>query len=146
MFFLKHLPKLLGTGVVLILFGVSISFGQNSKPRPTPEDDVLHIDTDLVQTDVMVFDKQGNFVNGLQGEDFELRIDGKPRAISFFDRIVAGSHNENDQLAAARGETRKESSSSVALDRGRTVFFFVDDLHMAPNNLTTTRNLLQYYF
>ncbi len=131
---------------MLLLLGVSISFGQDSKPTPPEENDVLRTNTELVQTDVMVFDKRGTFVNGLRPENFELRIDGKPRAISFFDRIVAGSHNESDQLAAARGETRKENVAPVVFDRGRTVFFFVDDLHIAPNNMTITRNLLLHYF
>ncbi len=54
------------------------------KPRPPPakpQDDVVRVYTELVQTDVMVFDKQGRFVNGLTKDNFELRIDGKPRAI-----------------------------------------------------------------
>ena len=56
--------------------------------------DVVRVNTTLVQTDVMVFDKQGGFVDGLKREQFVLKVDGKPRDISFFERIVAGSRNE----------------------------------------------------
>jgi len=51
-------------------------------------------------------------------------------------------------LAAARGQTRSENTLSGGpepLDRGRTIFFFVDDLHLAAANLTSARNLLLYY-
>ena len=67
-----------------------------------PQDDVVRVYTELVQTDVMVFDKSGKFVNGLKAENFELRVDGKPRPIQAFEQIAAGS-SEESQLAAARG-------------------------------------------
>src|ERR1700730_1279945 len=77
---------------------------QNPKP-PKPDEEVVRVYTDLVQTDVMVFDKQGRFVNGLKREDFQLRIDGKPQPIEFFERVAAGSANEEMQLSAARGSS-----------------------------------------
>src|SRR5215510_3118785 len=73
-------------------------------PPPKSQDDVVRVYTELVQTDVMVFDKQGRFVNGLAKENFELLIDGKPKPIEAFEKITAGS-SEESQLAAARGAT-----------------------------------------
>ena len=78
----------------------------------------------------MVFDKEGRFVNGLTKDNFELRIDGKPRSIESFEMITAGS-DEETQLAAARGTTTINLKRPVPLDRGRIVFFYVDDFHMA---------------
>lgn len=124
---------------------------QEKQNKVSPEEsvDIIRTRTDLVQTDVMVFDKRGRFVEGLHREDFELRIDGEPKPISFFDRVVAGSYAEETQLAAARGgsSTVKQASAPVPapLDRGRTVFFFVDDLHMSANNLTSAREVLLHY-
>jgi len=43
-----------------------------------PDDDVVRVNTELVQTDVMVFDKRGSFVDGLKRDQFELKIDGRP--------------------------------------------------------------------
>jgi VWFA-related protein len=120
---------------------------QNKVP-PEESNDVIRVNTELVQTDVMVFDKGGRFVDGLRPEDFELSIDGKRQPISFFDRVTAGSRAEEAQLAAARGESAKKSpvgGGPVPLDRGRTVFFFIDDLHLAPNNLVTARKVLLHY-
>ena len=62
-----------------------------SKPSSTQspsQDDVIRVNTELVQTDVTVFDKKGRFVDGLTASDFELVIDGKPQDISFFERVA----------------------------------------------------------
>jgi hypothetical protein len=52
------------------------------------DEDVIRISTDLVQTGVAVFDRQGRFVEGLKKEDFELKVGGKPVKIGFFERAV----------------------------------------------------------
>jgi VWFA-related protein len=114
--------------------------------RPQDQSEVLRVYTQLVQTDVMVFDKQGKFVPGLTKEDFELRIDGKPKPIEFFEKITAGSVSEESQLAAARGSSARTNGSkppaSIPLDRGRPVFFYIDDLHMDLTGLKLTRDMI----
>lgn len=122
--------------------------GRSQTPESVGQDqpDVLRVYTELVQTDVMVFDRQGNFINGLKREDFELRIDGKVKPIEFFEKVTAGSISEESQIAAARGAvTRPNNSRSVGpvpLDRGRPVFFYVDDLHLDMASLAATRKLI----
>ena len=115
-------------------------------PARQDQTEVLRVYTDLVQTDVMVFDKQGRFANGLTAADFELRIDGKPKPIEFFERVTAGSVNEELQLAAARGASARPTStgsgSPAPLDRGRPIFFYIDDLHMDLASLQTARKLI----
>ncbi len=125
---------------------------QQQTPPPTPAteaprdgDEVIRVSTDLVQTDVMVFDKQGRFVEGLPRDQFELRIDGKPQEISFFERINAGSVDENAQLAAARGGNRSSAdnkSVALPLDRRRIVYFFIDDMHLSISSAVITRKML----
>jgi VWFA-related protein len=123
---------------------------QATRPAQREQDeDVVRINTELVQTDVMVFDKSGRFVDGLKPEQFELRVDGKAQAVSFFERIAAGSANEEAQLAASRGINRPSSASEqskpLPLDRGRTVFFFIDDLHISPGDVPRVRSLLSHF-
>ncbi|HEX6732666.1 MAG TPA: VWA domain-containing protein, partial [Pyrinomonadaceae bacterium] len=81
----------------------------------------------------MVFDKQGHFINGLTQNDFQLKVDGKIKPIQAFELIKAGS-NEEAQLAAARGTTVNTDLSKpnrpIPLDRGRTIFFYLDDFHL----------------
>src|SRR5215470_16805408 len=106
-----------------------------------PQDDVVRVYTELVQTDVMVFDKSGKFVNGLKADNFQLRVDGKPREIQAFEQISAGS-NEESQLAAARGANTVNLQRPVPLDRGRIVFFYIDDLHTDLAGLQATKKTI----
>lgn len=116
------------------------------QPAPRQGTDVVRVNTALVQTDVMVFDKQGSFVDGLKRDQFVLKINGKPREVSFFERIEAGSRNEEAQIAAARGTSNAAAGSgAIPLDRGRTVFFFIDDFHIAPGSNKQTRMMLERF-
>jgi VWFA-related protein len=101
---------------------------------------VVRVNTDLVQTDVMVFDKQGRFVDGLKREQFELTIDGKIQPISFFEQVKAGSAQEAAQLAANKNQTPSASVSTN--NRGRVIIFFLDDLHLSLDSLGRTRSML----
>jgi VWFA-related protein len=135
------------TACLALLFLTVQAVAQTPQKPPAPEpDDVVRVYSELVQTDVMVFDKQGKFVNGLKREDFELRIDGKPRPVEFFERIAAGKPDEDSQLSAARGsnDTARKPAAAAALpfDRGRTIFFYVDDLHLKPTNFLSLRKML----
>src|SRR3712207_6481907 len=53
--------------------------------EPQQDEDVLRVSTSLVQTDVTILDKQGRFAEGLKREDFELKVDGKPQPLVFFE-------------------------------------------------------------
>ncbi len=131
---------------LLILFINTTTIAQQTKPSPPKnDDDVVRVNTNLVQSDVMVFDKNGRFVEGLTREQFELKVDGKPRDIAFFDLIKSGTANEDAKIAAARGTARANSSGEqqpVLLDRGRTVILFVDDLHLSIESMKRTKDLL----
>ena len=123
---------------------------QPDAPAPTTvrdDEEVVRISTELVQTDVMVFDGSGKFVDGLKPEQFELRVDGKPQQVVFFERIKAGTVNEDAQIAAARGGGSGPSAggAAVPLDRGRTVVFFVDDLHLSPASAVHIRKTIHRF-
>jgi len=126
-----------------LLTSVSVLCAQTPQ-TPKPQDEVVRVFTDLVQTDVMVFDKQGRFVNGLTKDNFQLKIDGKAKEIQAFDLVKAGS-DEETQLAAARGGNIVSGKTVVPLDRGRTVFFYVDDFHMDLSGLVATRDVISSF-
>lgn len=134
------------SGLVLITPNV---FGQQQKPAQQA-DDVIRVNTELVQTDLTVVDKRGHFVDGLKAEQFELRVDAKPQPLIFFEQVAAGSSAEEKQLAAARTANERVVDSpdhkpSVASDRGRLIFFFVDDVHLTGESLTRARSLLSHF-
>ena len=117
-----------------------------ARPEQTPaavkeDEEVVRISSELMQTDVMVFDKSGKFVDGLGAEQFELKVDGRPQPIAFFERVKAGTVDEDAQIAAARGGGRA-AAGSLPLDRGRTVVFFVDDLHLSLSSTAHMRKML----
>ena len=65
-------PTRRGRDYILVLFSIILAAalvqGQ-SKPNQPPQaqaEDVVRVNTELVQTDVMVFDKKGRFVGGLK--------------------------------------------------------------------------------
>jgi VWFA-related protein len=130
---------------------------RGQQPAPNGQtDEVVRVSTTLFQTDVTVLDKQGRFVENLQREQFELRIDGKAQPITFFERVKAGAANEDAQLAAARGSARSTSNTSntsnttetekvVPLDRGRVVLFYLDDLHLSNESVQRVRLLLRHF-
>ncbi len=139
--------------VILSLFFHAFVQAQQQSQRPAPEqaDDVLRITTELVQTDVAVFDKQGRFVDGLRPEQFELQVNGKTQAITFFERVRAGSGSEEAQLAAVASrkpgsdKMLEPSRSASAEPEGRLIFFFVDDMHLSGASIGRARMALQRY-
>lgn len=133
--------------IVTAILSTPAALAQQPQPSERQDQpDVLRVTTELIQTDVMVFDRQGRFVDDLTREQFELRINGKLKTVEFFERITAGSLNEERQLAAARGAANGSSgagpSGAAPLDRGRPVFFYVDDLHLDPSSINRTRKLI----
>ena len=148
MFARPNLPWL--TNFVLLaclLTAGSIVFAQDSqRPKSQSPDDVVRVFTELVQTDVMVFDKQGHFIKDLTRDNFELKIDGQVRPIQFFEQINSGSSNEEIQLAAARGSATNADGPNptkvIPLDRGRIVFFFVDDFHLDAGGFAACKKVI----
>ncbi len=131
---------------------VTATHGQQpTRDKPAMQDeDVLRIKTELVQTDVTVFDKQGRFVEGLRLEQFELSLNGKPLPVSFFERVATGSAREVAQLTAARsGKFMSSEPGRTAITeasrQGRIIFFFLDDLHLSPSSLVRARKSLSEF-
>ena len=124
-------------------FAPVVTAQQPSKPQ---QDDVLRINTDLVQTAVTVVDKNGRFVDGLDRGQFTLLVDGQPRPISFFERVTAGSSRE-EQLATRNGVDLPAIKAATASPtvRGRTIVFFIDDLHLDPDSMHRTRDMLRHF-
>lgn len=126
------------------------AFAQQARPQSTPPiqpADVVTINTELVQTDVMVFDKSGRLVDGLSPDEFVLTLDGKPQPISFFESIRTGSSQEAAQLkrtATAVNQSLKAQPPPLAgvTRPGRVILFFVDDVHLSNASLTRTRKAL----
>ncbi len=80
----------------------------------------------------------------MQREQFELSVDGKPQPISFFEQVKAGSSKERAQLASITADPA-EKATAINDTRGRTIVFFIDDLHLALDSLGRTRKMLSQF-
>lgn len=146
----------IGTGYLrlLILPTIAIFFASFStvhaqRPSPTPpaddDGDVIRVNSELVQSDIMVFDKKGHFVDGIKADQLVLKINGQVRPIPFFERVSAGS-----VVDASGGEPNRAGSTTTEppagigtkTGRGRTIIFFVDDLHLSADSMVRTRKSL----
>jgi VWFA-related protein len=116
------------------------------QPQKPPTDDVLRINTELVQTAITVVDKGGHFVDGLTRDQFALLVGGKPRPISFFERVTAGSAREAQlSMRADVAPPAAQPPAPAATLRGRTIVFFIDDMHLSPDSLHRTREMLRHF-
>src|SRR6185436_614807 len=74
----------------------------------------------------------------------QLSVDGHPQAIAFFDRVTAGTPAEAIKLENARKATGVSAVGPPAKGSvyGRTLIFFVDDLHLTADSINRTRAAL----
>src|SRR5215471_3245922 len=122
----------------------ALGYGRAQQPK-SQNDDVIRTTTELVQTAITVVDKNGRFVDGLDRSQFELEVDGQPRPISFFERITAGSARDAQfgiPFKASDGTPIKPASVTIA---GRSIVFFIDDMHMSAESLHRTRDVLRHF-
>jgi VWFA-related protein len=151
MSFHKHLKRGLVFAALVLLVPTAATYAQQTNRPESSErtDEVIRINTALVQTEVMVFDRKGRFVADLKPDQFELNLNGTKQPVSFFERVTAGSALEAMQLSAARGSVSDKAElhrTNVApTERGRMIFFFLDDVHLSPASLARAREALQKF-
>ncbi len=134
--------------ILLLCLLVLPPFSKAQKPpsgqEAQPNSQRIRVSVGLVQTDVMVFDRQGRFVSDLKPDQFELRVDGKVQTISFLELVSAGSPHDEAIWAREEGKPGPTSSQPAAAspNPGRTLLFFLDDWHLAEDNLMRSRTAL----
>jgi VWFA-related protein len=121
---------------------------QTPSARQTPQqDEVVRVETELVNTDVTVFDKSGKFVEGLGREQFQVMVDGKPVPVSFFENVAGAPAVAAPPTRApgSNGATAPTSSVARARVRGRYVAFFLDDIHLSAASLDRVRKTIALF-
>jgi VWFA-related protein len=132
--------------ICILVFFATSAYTQQPSPTPVEKDEVIRVNTDLMQTELMVFDKQGNFIGGLRPEQLELKVNNKPQPISFLEQVKTGSATEFAQRKKAFGNAGADDAASAsAMERGRTVIFFVDDLHLSMGSFDRAREIISRF-
>lgn len=117
-------------------------------PTPDPaaqeaEDEVIKVDTALIQTGVAVFDKKGQFVGNLRQEDFEVTVDGRPVPVSFFEPYTVRRAGEARPTPGVRPAGPAAGVGPLSpVGRGRNVIFVVDDIHLSFDSHNRVRKLI----
>src|SRR6185295_19777593 len=100
--------KLFSKGQRIVVFALALSFVPalaqttlQEKP-PSQEDEVVRIDTNLVQVDAVVTDAKGRHVTDLRADEFEILEDGRPQQVTSFSYIkTSESQSANDKQSSA---------------------------------------------
>ena len=119
---------------------------QKGKEQKKQDEPLLRIETELVQIDVVVTDKQGKLVRDLKRVDFELFEDGKKQEITHF--AVGTAAQPARWLAVEKKKPAEKSSADstpAEIQAGRYIVMAVDDFHLAPENLLNAKRTLQRF-
>ncbi|MBL8206637.1 MAG: VWA domain-containing protein [Blastocatellia bacterium] len=118
------------------------------RTKPTSSDDqTIRIETQVVQVEVTVTDKQGKVIRDLKREDFELKEDGKLQDIAYFSigtatrpaRWLGSGPKTRSQDASAITTTTTAPTEALA---GRYIVLAMDDIHLSPGTLMQARQSL----
>jgi VWFA-related protein len=120
--------------------------GQKGKEQKKQDEPLLRIETELVQIDAVVTDKQGNLARDLKRADFELFDDGKKQEITHF--AIGTAAQPARWLAVEKKKPVEKSpadSTPVEIRAGRYIVIAVDDFHLAPENLLIAKRTLHRF-
>lgn len=118
---------------------------QKPSSEPVPED-IIRITTQLVQTDVVVTDKNEQIIKDLKLEDFELYDNGKKQDLKFMEFVSVDSARraEGTRPTGLPVEVEQTGNTGVsAKELKRVVAFVIDDLTMEIPDLQPVRKMLR---
>lgn len=116
---------------VLALAVTAPLFAQKKQQEPEPPKLVESIDVRVINVDVVVTDKKGNFVPGLSADDFTIYENNVPKPISNFYE-VQGTQTKNVLGDAPAAPTEEKKVIPEAMKR--RIIFYVDNLSLSPFN------------
>lgn len=124
-------------GLVALAFA-ALPRGGASQQAPAPP--VFGAGVELVRLDVVVLDKDGRPVTGLSRDEFEVEEGGRPQSITSFEPVVVRDVRpkpaEAPRLSAGRLRVPSE---------GRSLFVYVDDIHVRPASVERVRAALRRF-
>ncbi|HEX4946652.1 MAG TPA: VWA domain-containing protein, partial [Blastocatellia bacterium] len=128
--------------LAFLALGSLVAFSQ-SNPSQNQTEPTIRITTELIQVEVIVTDKTGKPVRGLQQTDFELKEEGKPQVVSYFS---SGTATQPARWITAEPKSNNDATATPATPStrtpGRHVVLVIDDFHLAPDSLMRARQAL----
>jgi VWFA-related protein len=137
--------KLFAIALVNVLL-TSVSVAQTpQKPREeTAPDDVIRISTSLIQTDVVVTDKDDRIIPDLKLSDFKVYESGKQQELRFMEFFApdAGPRLEGEVNIAGQPVAPDVARNLSAKELRRVFAFVVDDLTVPLEDVVNVRKML----
>jgi VWFA-related protein len=130
--------RIVGCGAAaLLLLGSSRAVPLHGQsPQTAPAQTTFRATTALVEVDVIVHDRAGQFVPGLVAEDLTLFEDGKPQTIQQFYMVSHG----NGRMASATPVTTTTTGELTAENARRVFVVMFDESSLSNDSLMRVRN------
>ena len=130
-----------GILAALALWALTAAFGQDSGPPLAPRraQPLVRISVDMVRLDVVVTDKQGRHVTGLQVEDFDVFQNRKRQTIQTFG-YVSAAEAPHTRRAGMPGPIPSYSLRPQQVDR--SLAFIIDEFSLSPSSMKAVHDTL----
>ncbi len=115
---------------------------QPPPPDPAAQAPIFRTDINVVRVDVIVTDRQGNPVNDLKQEDFEVTEDGKPQSIQTFKLINIAENYDAVPETPRQVRNIIDEQTEAARDDVRLFAIFLDDYHVRLGNSMRAREII----
>jgi len=118
---------------------------QTTAPQQREDEEVVRITSQLVQTDVVVMDKNDQIVSDLKLSDFELYESGRRQEIKFMEFVGVDSGRRTEGSLAIAGGARINADvprDLSAKEMKRVIAFVVDDVTIPTEDMVRVRDLL----
>ena len=130
---MKNRVQLTALVLFVIAAAVGLDAGQNAAPQQPPsqaqsQTPTFKLRVDYVEVDVVVTDRQGNLVNDLTQQDFQVLEDGKGQTISAFTHVNIPVERADRPLYSNVPFEPDVKTNETPFD-GRVYVMVIDDLH-----------------
>ena len=139
------------TRIAAGLLAISAVFAQNLTPPaqvPASDQDVIHINVNLVQVDAVVTDSKHHLVTNLEASDFQVLQDGKPQKITNFSFVSLKPAAAATPVSPAKVSKGAPPPPPVMVrpeQARRLIALVVDDLGLAFDSTARVRGALKKF-
>jgi VWFA-related protein len=122
------------------------ALGQQKPADQRNQDDVIRINTTLVQLHALVTDRKGQVINDLKQEDFEVFENGIPQEINSFSLEEIQSRQATSTISSTPASVPvSPPHQPVPHSPARVVVLFVDTLHLSTATLVRAKQQLRKF-
>lgn len=132
--------------IALTLAVATASAVGRAQQAPPPQQPAVTFRSEVnyVEVDVLVTDRDGNFVRGLTRDDFEIVDEGRPQTIDVFAEVDIPLERAEQPLAATQPIEPDVATNARPFD-GRVYLIVLDDLHTAALRSTRVRDAARQF-